>query len=559
LQPSYQAHFLKNPMVMSAGSSETWQFLRDGLSWAQRIREGRESGAMVPDLLRREAYPAPAPSGVELRHTHASWVFLTDSDAWKVKRPVNYGFLDFSDPEKRRRCCEAEVAIGRRLAPDVYRGVATIHASPTGHTFVGPGPVVDHAVQMRRLPDEDSAAMLLACGRLAPVHLERLAEHLARFYAIAPATPELGAAAVLSAHIEENYAQTLPFADRLLDRALIEQVHAGQRALMDIHRERLQRRVADGHIRDGHGDLRLEHVYFDGGDPHAPLVIDPIEFNARLRCGDVALDVAFLAMDLDAHHRPDLAAGFLSAFAGASNDYDFYPLLDLYLSYRAWVRAKVACLVAADARTAPAKVTRKAREAEEFFNLAASYLHPTPAAAPVVVVSGAPGAGKSALAGALAVALQAPVVSSDLTRKHLAGLTPTARGGASLYTEEHSRRTYAELIRRAGAVVASGRGVVLDATFRLPQDRAAARALAHAERRPFLLIELDCDDRVLRERLERRAGRPSVSDARGAQLAPFRRSYQPPTELPAGERLILEGTRAPEELVQRVRAALSDR
>jgi len=516
-----------------------------------------DPGALVRDLLRPEAYPPPEPSGVELRHTHASWVFLTETEAWKVKRPVDYGFLDYSDAEKRRHCCEEEVRLGRRLAQDVYQGVASIHATASGHCFGGSGPVVEHAVRMRRLPDEDSAAMMLASGRLTPVHLQQLAERLARFYQSALATPEMGTPAVLAANIDENYHQTLPFADRLLDRALIEQVRDWQWNTLEKHHEHLLQRVGSGHIRDGHGDLRLEHVYFPDGEPVAPLVIDPIEFSRRYRCGDTALDTAFLAMELDARHRSDLAAWFLSCFARASNDYDFYPVVDLYLSYRAWVRAKVACFVAADPRTAPAKASRKAREATNLFSLAASYMRPATGAAPVIAVSGIIGAGKSTLAEALGLALEVPVVSSDLTRKHLAGIPATAPGDPGLYSDEHTRRTYAEMLRRARRVVSSGRGVILDATFSDRWTRAGAVALARESGRPFRLVELDCDDKTLRARLRGRVDGATVSDAREDLLISFRRSYQPPDEVPARERLLLDGNLPIEEQVRRVRAGLA--
>jgi aminoglycoside phosphotransferase family enzyme/predicted kinase len=519
-----------------------------------RTQARPDAGALVRDLLCPEAYPPPLPSGIELRHTHASWVFLTEGEVWKVKRPVDYGFLDFSSPEKRRRCCEEEVRLGRRLAPDAYLGVAPLYAGPGGHAFVGPGPVVDHAVRMRRLPDGDSAAMLLAGGRLGPAHLERLAARLADFYAAQPLTPALGAPAVLAAHMEENHTQTAPFAGRFLDRDLLAQLHVWQRERMVALAPLLEARAA--RARDGHGDLRLEHVYFAGGDPAAVRVIDPIEFNPRLRCGDPALDVAFLAMDLDSQHRSELAAWLLSSFARASNDYDFYPMLDLYLSHRAWVRAKVACFVAADARTAPAKVNRKAREAAAFLALATSYLrHPTSTAS-VIAVGGPIGAGKSTLAQALGLALELPVISSDPTRKHLAGIPATAPGDARLYTPEHTRRTYAELCRRAAAVVSSGRGVILDATFASPRTRAQALSIARAAGRPFRLVELDCDDEILRRRLGERVMGASESDARPDLLASFRQGYRPPTELHPHERVRVDGALPVEQLVRLVRAAI---
>ena len=329
-------------------------------------------GALVRELLRPEAYPGPAPSGVEVRHTHASWVFLTDGEAWKVKRPVSRGAFDFSDADRRRRGCEEEVRLGRRLAPDVYRGVAPVHHGPEGHAFVGTGAVVDFAVRMRKLPEEESAGVLLALGRLTPRHLQRLAERLAAFYQASPALrngPTLG-----RADIVENYHRALPYAGRLLDAALLERVYRGQRELVAQHEAELLDRASRGRIREGHGDLRLEHVYFPGGGAEDPAVIDPLEFDDRLRQADVALDVAFLVMELEAHHRPDLTAAFLSRFASATGDFEFYPLLDISASHRAATRARVACQVATARDTSPAKASRKAAEANRLLALAASYM-----------------------------------------------------------------------------------------------------------------------------------------------------------------------------------------
>jgi aminoglycoside phosphotransferase family enzyme/predicted kinase len=493
---------------------------------------------------------------VEVRQTHASWVFLTEDDAWKVKRPVDYGFLDYSDPEKRRVCCEEEVRLGRRLAPEVYRGVWPIHAQPEGLALAGAGPVVDHAVRMRRLPEEECATMLLARDRLTPRHLVCLAERLAAFYAASEATPALGAPAVLQANITENHVQTAPFIGRFADGELVDRLYQWQQRVAREQEGCLVDRIARGRIRDGHGDLRLEHVYYAAGAAEAPVVIDPIEFNRRFRCADQALDVAFLAMELAAARRPELASWFLASFARAANDYDFYPLADLYLSYRAWVRAKVACLVAADPATAPAKASRKAQEADRLFALAASYMHPTPGPRPLVVVGGMIGAGKSTLADALALPLQLPVVSSDATRKHLGGLAPTERGQPWLYSGELDRRTYSELLRRAEAVLGSGRGVILDGSFGAPEDRRAARMLARLQGRPFLLVELVCDDEILRARLRSRAASPGVSDAGPELLEAFRRRYRPATELGPAHRLTLDGRLPVEELVRRVRATL---
>jgi aminoglycoside phosphotransferase family enzyme/predicted kinase len=513
---------------------------------------------LLADLARPEAFPPPRPERVTVATTHASWVFLTDTEAWKVKRPVDFGFLDFSTPDKRRRCCEDEVRLGARLAPGIYRGVAPILLGAGGHSFTGPGAVVDHAVRMKRLRDEDSAASWLATGRLGPPALRALARRLAPFYAAAARTPELGAPAVLAANVDENERQLRPYLDRLLDRDAVTALHRWQRQELAARDHQLKGRIAAQRIREGHGDLRLEHVYFP--PPGDPVVIDPIEFNRAFRCADVALDVAFLAMELDAAGRPDLSACFLSCFAQAAHDYAFYPLLDLYLSYRAEVRAKVACLVAGDEGTPPDKARRKGEDAARLLALALSYGHGGARPRQVVAVAGQIGTGKTTVAEALGLALRQPVVSSDAVRKHLGGVPLDERGGPELYTGEATGRTYAGTMACARDVLASQRGVILDATFRTEETRRAARELARAHGVPFLHVELLGSDELLRERLRQRecqAG--ALSDAREAHLSQLRREYQPPDELPADERLQLDAGLPPEVLAARIVDALDRR
>jgi aminoglycoside phosphotransferase family enzyme/predicted kinase len=490
---------------------------------------------------------------VDLVTTHISWVFVTDDDVWKVKRPVDYGFLDYASAERRRHFCEEEVRLNQRLAPDVYLGVVPIRLGPAGHTLAGDGRIVDHAVHMRRLPDAANAESLLRSGALTHEHLWRVAETLARFYVAAPVKPAFGSVALIQANVAENLEQTWPFVGRFLSAEAFEKVKAWQLGFLARHADRFEVRVEHGHIRDGHGDLRLEHVYFDR-DP--PRVIDCIEFSERLRVGDVASDTGFLAMELDARGRPDLAGSFLGRFALASNDYDLYGVVDFYLSYRAWVRAKVASLLSADPSTPAEKAARKAAEARALFALAERYTRPPATPAPVLVVGGLIGTGKTVLAEALGRALGLAVVESDRTRKWLAGLAPTERAPASAYTGDFSRRTFEEFFRRGAAVLRSGRGVILDATFRDRGLRRRAQELAEEYRRPFLFVETTCDDTALRERLRRRAEGPSVSDATESLLARMRREFEPVTELDAAQHLVVETTEPNATLVDAVRRRL---
>ena len=198
---------------------------------------------MVGELLRRHAYEAD-PGEVRLETTHASWVLLTDREVWKLKRPVDLGFLDFRALEARRRDCEEEVRLNRRLAPDVYLGVAPVYRTASGCAFVGPGPIVDWAVRMRRLPDEASASALLARGQLDARHLATLAERLSVFFRAAPVTPAFGTPDALALNLDENFSQVAPFVGDLLDQRTFDDVQVFQRTALARHQPRFTARLA---------------------------------------------------------------------------------------------------------------------------------------------------------------------------------------------------------------------------------------------------------------------------------------------------------------------------
>jgi len=513
-----------------------------------------DAGALVNDLEKPDAYPAPRPTTVRLVTTHISWVFITDHDVWKLKRPVDYGFVDYTTLERRRHFCHEEVRVNSRLAPGVYLDVVPVRFEHGRHSFTSTGTVVDYAVRMRRLADTANAESLLRQGHLTHEDLARLAVRLAAFYAASPAPSPSGTLDILRANVDENFDQVLPFVGRFVEPKTFEAVKAWQAAWLERKANVFEARQAQGRIRDGHGDLRLEHVYFDGDDI---LVIDAIEFNERFRMGDVAADVAFLAMELDARDRPDLAASFLAEFALASADHDLYAVVDFYLSYRAWVRGKVAAFLADDPSTAPDKAQRKSREAGRLFALARRYSEPPADPGPVVAVGGLIGAGKSTLARSLGRSLGMPVVDSDRTRKALAGVAPTTQASAQIYAEGFTRRTYEELFRRAGVVLDSGRGVILDASFRSRELRRRARDLAIRHGRPFRFVEAVCDDATLRARLRARvASGASVSDATEALLDRFRREFEPVTELRTDEHVQVLTTLPVSRQVEAVRGTL---
>ncbi len=514
---------------------------------------------IVGDLSRREAYETD-PGRIELRATHASWVFLTEREVWKVKRPVNLGFLDFRTLEARRRACEEEVRLNRRLAPDVYLGVHPIHRTQTGCGFVGDGPIVDWAVRMRRLPDDASASALLARDRLDARLLSTVAEKLAAFLAEAQVASPFGMPDALGVNLDENFSQVAPFVGELLDQKTFDEVQAFQRGQLAGGKGRFAARVAEARIREGHGDLRLEHVYFlpGGGGRLEPIVIDCIEFNERFRCGDVAAELAFLSMELEAAGRPDLASGLVARFAEASDDFGLYGVLDFYLSYRAWVRGKVAAFVAGDPAT-PADVRASKRtEARRCFGLARAFSG-VPLDRPFVVAIGGPiGSGKSTLAAKLGRELAVPVVSSDRTRKATAGIPSAVRADPSWYTAEARARTYEEIIGRAGRVIDAGRGVILDATFSTSHWRQRAAAAAQAANAAFVWVEARCPMDLLRQRLAARRQSPSVSDADETLLGDFIRNYEPAGAGDPGPHLLVETSGGSESATSAALVGLSE-
>ncbi|MCA8970553.1 MAG: AAA family ATPase [Planctomycetes bacterium] len=483
----------------------------------------------LQDVRNLPVYPHDGP--VEVVSTHASHVFLTKHDVFKIKRAKNFGFLDYSTVELREHFCHEEVRLNRRAAPGVYLGVLPVRLDDAGHSLVRGGDVVDYAVHMRRLPIERSAEALLATDRLGHDEIDELAAYLRRFYASVPHDqPSPGA---LATSIQENFRQARPFVGEIVPEACFDEVVAAQSAWLEHHGLLLAQRRSH----DGHGDLRLEHVYFlDDG----PIAIDCIEFTERFRVGDWALDVAFLAMDLSDHGRQDLADSLLARLAYEFDDYDFWPLIDGYVSYRAFVRGKVACFVAADAHTAEGVRARKVSEARRYFALARDALIAPRPAPFLVCVGGKIASGKSTVARELARRASCAIVSADATRKALAGLAHTDKGPASIYTPEFSSRVHDELCRRAALVLEAGRSVIVDTTFGTKSLRARFHELARHHGARFVFVECQTDEAESLRRLRAR-GPGEVSDAREDQWATLSARFEEIDEFDASRHMIVDG------------------
>lgn len=497
-----------------------------------------------------------AVGGRRLIETHISWVLLDEADVYKLKRPVELGFLDFRTLEQRRAACESEVRLNARLAPDVYLGVVPVSRGPDGRArFSGEGEVVDYAVHMRRLPDEDRADVRLEEGRLTPEHVARIAAHLARFHAAAETSDAIsrhGEPDAIAKNIEENFEQTRDALERYLSAEEITELERFHRETVS-HRAPFLERIARRRIRDGHGDLRLEHVYIDARGEIR--IIDCIEFNERFRYQDVAADIAFLAMDFARSSATALGERFLARYAQESQDYDLYPLIDFYQSYRAFVRGKVAIFLADDASVSASARARAESHARRDFLLALAYERPSLFPPCVVAVGGLVASGKSTVAEAAGALLAAPIVDTDRTRKHLAGVAATARVGASefagAYSEDSTDRVYDEVIRRGDLVLRSKRPLVIDASFRRRAHRARARELAESHGVAFYFVECRAERGVLEARLRARdEGGATISDARADLLDAFAARFEPVDELEPSSHLVVSTNREPSRAIR---------
>lgn len=501
------------------------------------------SGSPRIDLSRPEAFGKNNPYPVELIETHISFVFLSGNDAYKVKKPVDLGFLDFRTIESRKQACEAEVLLNRRLSPSVYRGVTPVRLDHENrYTFVGDGPIVDWAVHMVRLPEEYRADRRLSAGSLQLIHIDRIAKIIAQFHREARSDEEtaiFGTPEAVRRNVVENFEQTRKSVHSYVQPSEAREIERCQLGFLDEQGALFHQRIEMGRVRDGHGDLRLEHVYLDD-DGHVT-IIDCIEFNDRFRYADTCADIAFLSMDLAWHGRVDLAEQFLAIYARESGDFDLYPLVDFYEGYRAYVRGKIASLLASDPDAREESRQRMALEARRYFlmSLAAKRAPLIPPS--VIAVGGMIGSGKSTLSNALSLEMAAPVVEADRTRKQLLGVDPRTKiytgTWSGAYDPHFTDKVYEEVIRRGATVLASGRPVVLDATFRTRTMRRLARDLAARFSVPFRLVECVADAELCKSRLRKRKVENEVSDGRIEIFDEFAKSFEPVTELAAEEHI----------------------
>ncbi|HYQ63974.1 AAA family ATPase [Actinophytocola sp.] len=447
-----------------------------------------------------------------VRETHIGVLFLVGDRVYKLKKPVNLGFLDFSTPQRRLEACRREVELNRRLAPDVYLGVATMS------DVDGEEPLV----VMRRMPEDRRLSTLVRSAAPLADTITQLARVLAAFHAAAERGPLVdaeGTPEALSARWEASFTQVDEVGADVVAEPLRAEIAYRTRNFLAGRAGLFAARIAAGRIVDGHGDLLADDIFvLDDG----PRVLDCLEFDDRLRRVDVLDDVAFLAMDLERAGRADLGALLLDRYAEYSGDPAPESLRSHYVAYRAFVRVKVACLRHAQGESSAAD------EARAYADLTVRHLRRGEVR--LVLVGGLPGSGKTTLAGLLADELGAVLLSSDRLRKELAGLDPARHAAApyrsGIYSAAHTTHTYGELLRRAEELLARGESVVLDASWSDDVHRDLAARLARRTHSTFVPLRCTVPEAVAVTRVRERTGSisdadPAVARAMAADAAPW--------------------------------------
>ncbi|NLV23262.1 MAG: AAA family ATPase [Deltaproteobacteria bacterium] len=484
-------------------------------------------------LMKKETYPEET-AAVSFVETHASRLYLTDCHVYKIKKAVNFGFLDFSTLEKRRHFCTEEVRLNRRFAPATYLGVVPLRRSDSSLRFAGPGETIEYAVLMKRLPEKRMLDHLIAADVPGlDQEMERLALYLAEMHRRAhpsAAGKRLSDLDIIRENWRENFAQTQPFAGKTIPpRGL-----AAARPLIEEFLERqaplLRQREEKGFVRDLHGDLHSEHVCLT--DPIQ--LYDCIEFNRRFRISDILSELAFLLMDLEFRRRRDLAAVLVKNYRRHIDWGDGADLLiPFYQAYRAWVRGKVTSLALAQHGPDEEPYGILQQRARRYFNLAMGYLIPQT----LILTCGLMGAGKSVLGAELAAATGMLHLRSDAQRKELAGIDPQSRVrddfGQGIYGADMTDATYLALAEKARRALASGESVLVDASFGKNRHREIFQRFGSQLGVPVLLAHLHCNEDILRKRLRHREDTgEDISDGRLELLASQAATFEAVTESP---------------------------
>ena len=467
--------------------------------------------------------PAIFPHPVEsfsVIETHISWVLLTGQFAYKFKKPVNFGFLDFSTLDKRRFFCEEELRLNKRLAPELYLEIVNITGSPDKPVLNGEGHTIEYAVKMVQFPQSAQLDHVLSEGLLTNSHVDLIAKEVANFHAgcqVAHREAHFGSTDAVRSPVVENFAQIRQQAVDQEDLDIVEEIERWSDASFSRHQADFQKRKADGFIRECHGDMHLRNIALIN---EQIVIFDCLEFNEEFRWIDVMSEIAFLCMDLDDRNKEQFSNRLLNAYLEITGDYEGVILLRFYQVYRAMVRAKVDALRLSQAGLSEDDKVDIGVDFRTYLHLAGKY---TQQEKPVLFIThGLSGSGKTTGTQNLIEATGLIRIRSDIERKRLYSVAVTSREeetGKGIYSREASIKTYERLRKLAESLLLAGRSVIVDATFLKQHEREKFMALAEKVNVPFHILSFRAPESVLQTRvIERQAKNQDASDASVAVL-----------------------------------------
>lgn len=484
-------------------------------------------------------YDHPVDS-IELIETHISWVLLAGEFAYKIKKPVNFGFLDFSTLDKRLTCCEQELRLNSRLAPDIYLDVIAISGTIQRPVLSADGEVFEYAIKMRQFPQSSQLDHMLESGELNEQHMDAIARMVAEFHRhieVADDTSDFGNTNVVYQPIEENFTQIKEHLNSVSYAETLDQLQQWSSSAFEKLKPVIEQRKRDGFIRECHGDMHLRNLIWLN---NRPMAFDCIEFNAYLRWIDVISEIAFLVMDLQGRKQHNLANRFLNTYLESTGDYAGLSLLPFYLCYRALVRAKVDALRAGQQSITEEEKARSFAEFESYLELAQGYTqikHPK-----MMIMRGVSASGKSTVSKTLLEAMGAIRIRSDVERKRLfnIGINENTSNeiDSGLYSKQASQKTYEKLSELASQIIGAGYSVIVDATFLKNEQCEFFYSLAQRLDVPCIIVETTAPDEILRQRIRQRKN--DVSDADLAVLEYQLAHRQPLSRSEAGSLISLD-------------------
>ncbi len=491
---------------------------------------------MLFDHLKNPKFFGPQVNSVQLLQTHISYVALTGTYAYKVKKPVNFGFLDFSTLDKRKFFCEEELRLNKRLCPEIYLDVLPITKKENILELNGNGPIVEYALKMKEFPQECIMTNKLLQGKISEETIDRLCTILVDFYTAQEPTDTVkkyGELPAVKQNIDENFEQTKPMIDITVPKTTFWEIKDAVTKFFERKKEVFGQRMKEERIYDCHGDLHSGNIVITDGSMH---IFDCIEFNDRFRYCDVASDIGFLAMDLDYMNHPYLSSYLIQKYVEKSHDTTLYLVLNFYKSYRAFVRGKVHGFQLNDPHIGPAKKNSLITTAKKYFDLSLYYARlfsrdfqkQKPL---IVIVAGLSGTGKSTVARKIAVDYHGVQINTDVVRKEVAGIDRYEqhhdRYNTGLYDPKNIDDTYEQVMQRASTSLKKGENCVLDATFQKKKYREMAHHIAGKHHAILINVQCVCSDAVVKQRLEDRLRKKSVSDGRWEIYVKQKTTFEP--------------------------------